>query len=1053
MREVFLNDFRIALKQKAMYAMLLILAVLGLLTGLKFHMSVGDGLAVNAPYSLGFMIGLLSLVNIFIATFLAFLLLFKEKDADFSLIVFTTPILSRAFALARFGSFYMITLGMFLVMVVGYVVGIHIQSDTTLNDGFHLWHYLYAFLVFGVVNALVVCSLLFFLAQKFQNKLLVAISGMLLYVLYMIALMFSNAPFMAQALPQSELAQRISAAIDLFGLSGYFFEASGMSLSEKSINVVPFANFLLVNRLGFITLSMGMVLLGVRAFSVNPRPGKKSKMVNFPSNPIPGHAPIVLTSPKSGLKARWEAICSFAKIDLIYVFKSIALIAVSVLLLFYMGIEMFDDIDVGIRLPQHYASSGLLAETINNSFFYLGAMVMVYFVNDIYWRSAESGFSMVEKSMPYSIMKRYGHCVSIIALVCFLSFIQLAEAIIFQLAFGYMIFDWQAYLGVIVFNTLPMILLALYLLELNVVSKSKSVALGVSILFFLLFVTPISRMILKLSVLRFLSGYKGAYSEFFGYGSYMSLFLWRLCFGFAVLLALVLLIQLIRSGRKWQLKSVGLVGCVAVVLFAGTTYLDEYVHKNEDAEQAIRADYERRFRKYQYKPQPGITEVKARVNLFPESQAYDIHGVYSLVNTSLEPIDSMLINLPDGFDLDKLIYEDAHTRVLVDRDELILEQPLKPQDSARLTFTLSYKWSAVNGHDPFNAIVENGSFMRLSRYFPTFGYDEDAELVDDIVRAQYGLGAPTSIKSLDAPKVRIDDSMDLELDISTTADQIAIGTGELIKEWSEAGRKNYRYVAKDIPFRFAVSSARYMRKQVSHRGIGIHVLFHPLHAHNVNYLIENAKLTLDYCIEQFGPYPFQSVVFAEVSSFTSGFAGTAYPGVIFVTEDMTFNAHLGNDASQDVVNELAGHEVAHFWWGTSGISPDYREGHALMTEGLAMYTEMMIFKEMYGREKMLEKVAMHRQIYEAEKGYTTPNSLVKATSSESHIVYSKAAMVFVELSELMSEQALNRALRNFFVKHKYPFDRPVAIDLLGEILDQAKEVDHERIRLLFESRE
>ena len=78
MREVFLNDFRIALKQKAMYAMLLVLAVLGFLTGLKFHMSVGDGLAVNAPYSLGFMIGLLSLVNIFSATFLAFLMLFKE---------------------------------------------------------------------------------------------------------------------------------------------------------------------------------------------------------------------------------------------------------------------------------------------------------------------------------------------------------------------------------------------------------------------------------------------------------------------------------------------------------------------------------------------------------------------------------------------------------------------------------------------------------------------------------------------------------------------------------------------------------------------------------------------------------------------------------------------------------------------------------------------------------------------------------------------------------------------------------------------------------------
>jgi len=44
--------------------------------------------------------------------------------------------------------------------------------------------------------------------------------GLLLYVLYMIALMFSNAPFMAQALPQSLRVQRISALVGLFGLPG-----------------------------------------------------------------------------------------------------------------------------------------------------------------------------------------------------------------------------------------------------------------------------------------------------------------------------------------------------------------------------------------------------------------------------------------------------------------------------------------------------------------------------------------------------------------------------------------------------------------------------------------------------------------------------------------------------------------------------------------------------------------------------------------------------------------------------------------------------------------
>lgn len=169
-----------------------------------------------------------------------------------------------------------------------------------------------------------------------------------------------------------------------------------------------------------------------------------------------------------------------------------------------------------------------------------------------------------------------------------------------------------------------------------------------------------------------------------------------------------------------------------------------------------------------------------------------------------------------------------------------------------------------------------------------------------------------------------------------------------------------------------------------------------------------------------------------------------------MTENMTFNANISVDYNQDVVNELAGHEVAHFWWGTNQIDPDYREGYAMLTESLAMYTEMMIYKKMYGKEKMMERLAIHQQIYDAEKGFSEDLSLLKSTKENAFVSYSKGAIVFVELSELIGEKKLNLALKNFLEKHKYPNAKPISTDLLEDILKVSDEKHQEKIQSLIQ---
>ncbi|BBQ08145.1 M1 family aminopeptidase [Elizabethkingia anophelis] len=206
----------------------------------------------------------------------------------------------------------------------------------------------------------------------------------------------------------------------------------------------------------------------------------------------------------------------------------------------------------------------------------------------------------------------------------------------------------------------------------------------------------------------------------------------------------------------------------------------------------------------------------------------------------------------------------------------------------------------------------------------------------------------------------------------------------------------------------------------------------------------NAKLTLDYCIRNFGQYPFKSITFAEISSFTKGFAATAYPSAVFMPEDMVFHANIHADKKQDVINELAGHELSHLWWGNSLINPDEREGAVMLTETLAMYTEMMLYKKMHGEAKMKERLKMHQQIYDDEKGLSENQPLYKVTVEDAHISYSKGAVVMVNLSELIGENKVNMALKKFLENNRYP-KKPRSIDLLNEFYkvspDKRKEID------------
>ncbi|WMI64782.1 M1 family aminopeptidase [Aestuariibaculum sp. YM273] len=1017
-----------------------VLLFIGWFCGYKFNLTAGEGIYLNSPYTIGFMMALLSLSMIFLGILFALEILFKEWHAKFDILLFSYSISLKTYLIGKFSGFTLKTFLSFLILIIGFVIGQNLRTGSEMQLGFSVWRYLYPFLIFGVLNCFFICSVLFMIAYTTRKKLLVVIAGLLLYVLYMVLLVFSNSPFMAGSIPQSIEAQQLSSLLDPFGTSAYFFEARDLSVTEKNQFIVPLNGFLTINRIVYMVLSMLFLAISYCFYGVNKATSKKELKPNQQKIKA---AIVGLTKVKSpvlnfGFKSEINSIISFAKVDLIYLFKSVTIVAVSILLVFFVGMEMYSDIDKGIRLPNYYASSGLLATAISQSFHLLGAFVLVYFINDMYWRSSSANFYLIEDSAFFSKAKLKGHLMSLAVLIVFLTTLLIVLALAFQIGYGYTRMDWLAYFGVIMFNTIPLFLFGTLLLLINSIINSKYVALGVSILAVVVFTTPLIKMLLPYPLLHVFSGFKGVFSDLNGYGAYLSAFSNRLLFGICLLGLLWIFNSYLKSNQWTRIKSFIVIVFLGLSVFTGFNFMKGYAPKNEDAQLMEAVTYEKNYRHYQNITQPTITDVDTKIDLHPSENAYEIQGKYRLQNLSHEPIHKILLNFHADLKLKNATLQLQNGEISIDKhvSEIKLNKPLLTNNTATLEFNLSYKWYAVNGHQSFNAIVNDGSFMRISNYYPSLGYQPDKEIEDEQKREAYELGNPTTLKKLEAPEVFKNDFINLDMIVSTENNQTPMGIGNVVKTWTENDRAFTQYKADSIPFRFAVASAKYQKQSITHRNIEIEVLYHDKHFENVDRLLNNVVLSLDYCIDNFNAYPFEKISFVEVSSFTSGFAATAYPATIFMTENMIFHTNIDSDPNKDVINELAGHELAHIWWGNSQINPDEKEGASMLTETLAMYTEMMIYKKMYGTERMKERVRIHEQIYDSEKGLYGDPPLYKVPYGATHIAYSKGAMAMVELSELIGEDKVNEALKNFLMNNKYP-KKPTSLDLLEEFYNVA----------------
>ncbi len=1049
MKTVFLFDMHGFFKRWSFYVILILIIAFGIFAGENARFSISENVFYNSSYQVGFITAFVSLTTIFFSTIFTSQLAIREVDNRFEQIYFSTPITKFQFLAGRYTSIFSISFLCLFLLTVSFFIGQNMNTNLQ-NGDFDFMFYLVPMFYFSLINTVFVTTVLCVVAWFSKNKMSIYVSGLMLYILYMVTLVFSSSPFMAQSLPQSEEAKFISGILDPFGMSAFFNQTAQWNVIQRNTEIIGFDGVFIWNRLAILFISFALLCIAFRSYSLSKKI-KNKKNVLVETNSELDATSFKFIETEEGASTKIQALFSFVKVNLIYIFKSIPFVLIVLALLFAIGMEMYTEIEKGIRLPQKYASSGLMVSTIIQNFYVLGVIVVLFYSHDVYWRSAAVNFNLMENSTENAKTQFWAHWITLLLVIVSFSLVLIFEGIAFQFLYDYPVLEWGVYCKVLLFNALPLFALSGFLLVIQKIIRQKYLAFALSALFAFVMSTPLGKKIVTWPSLRFLYSINFDYSDMNGFGSYESAFFYRLLFGFLLLLISFYIVSL----RKFHFKKVYV---YLIVLSLGLSAFglsqkinDGYLPKDENSEWKAQAEYEKQFRSYQKLPQPTITDVVTKVELFTEKSAYTIEGTYEVENKNDKNIEKVLISFSDGFQIEKAFFEFNNEIQSVTNQYgiLHLKKPMLPNTKAKLRFKISYHWKPVNGHQSFNAIIKNGSFMRISRYYPQFGYDSDNEIQEDNIRKQFNLGKKTEPKAFDAPKEPNNDFINLDMVITTSKNQTAIGMGELVKQWEEDNRNIFQYKVEKIPFRFGVSSAEYVIRKEQYKGKSFEVYYHPSHHENVEHLLKNAKLTMDYCETNFGAYPFKTIRFAEVSSFTKGFAATAYPATIYMTEDMVFHCNIKADENQDVINELAGHELAHLWWGGNQINPDQRDGAVMLTETLAMYTEMMLLKKMYGKQEMLKRVQMHLDIYNNERGFSKEVPLYQVKPDDRHIAYSKGTVVMYLLSEMIGEDKMNLALRRFLQSNKYPNPKPVTIDLINEFYKVSPKNIHPKIDRLF----
>ena len=914
------------------------------------------------------------------------------------------------------------------------------------------------FLLFTLPNLFIAAAVAYTIASLTKNAMATYLGTVALAALYLIVV--------NQGLG-NDTAENL---IDPFALGALQRITSFWTPAERETRLLGFPGILVVNRVLWIAVASALLAFLYARYSFT-HPGlrgrRRVQSTGFEEEPV-RHAIVSVPRARREFagRTRMEQLLEVARHSFRDITKNrlfLIIVLASIPWTWAIGWQVGAIVfDTDTWPVTHLVAGSLNGVVVSILMIFLISLV----AGELVWREREVGAGDIGAAAPTpDWIPIAGRFLALVGVIAVLQLVYTLSGIGLQAAQGYYNFELLLWLKLMFgIQLVGYMIFAALAMAIHVVVNQKSLGHVVTLGLFVFmeaggqFVPALYHNLVKYN------GDPGiVYSDMSRFGPFLKPWAWFKSYwaAWALLLTVLATVFWIRSsegGARARLRlawvrlrgSAGWASLAAAVLilatggfvFHNTNVLHDWETTEESRARAVA--YEKAYRRFLSDPVPTVVGNTMRVEIYPERPAARLTGHFVLTNESSRAIDSVHIAMNDGVALHALAFAGGARLVLDDstlRHRIYdLATPIAPGDSTRMTFDVEFAPRGFGNDRPPTGVVSNGSYFDR-RWLPVFGYQPGREITGAAVRKELGLPPrapmPGPADTGAVARSLLDDDgasyAHMDVTIGTAPDQIAVTPGKLVREWTDNGRRYFRYVTPTlVPHGAAVFSARYAVKDDAWRNVPLRIYYHPTHTFNVDRIIDAMQASLEYNSTAYGPYAYHELRVVEFPRY--GNFARAHPHTVAFGEGSAFITRIDEDAGVDRPFFVIAHEVGHQWWG-NGLRGARVRGGALLSESLASFTAMMTIEKTFGQPMAWRLFGYEMERYLGRRGGSdAPEVPLTHVSTESHLYYSKGAIAMYTMRDLIGEKAVNGALRRFYEKHADrtpPF--PTSLDLLAEL--------------------
>ncbi len=1054
-------------KQLSFYLFSILFFLLGFFMSSRGRLGATEIVKTNSPYQISFFIGLFSLVSVFSIMFYCINAMIRDRQNHMEGIIHSTSVKKHHFYWSRFLGTFVVSLLVYTLSLVGFAVGAFFSNNPDNIAPLVLQHYMYIWCIMVLPNLFILTALLFSVAAYSRKALLVYVGAVFIYALYWGCSIFLNSPMLAQAVPPSPENMVIASILDPFGLSAFFEQTMYWTPFQKNNQLVSFSGYFLWNRIIWISFSIALLVTTYKLYSFRKRIQKIKKKEDVAEEIIQKkiYTP-VLTSAQT-TKAQLLGFLSLTKLELKVILKGLPFIAILLIWVLIAFTEIYSLIyEGGAYQDSLYPVTYILIEQISAPLPIMGLILIIFYSGELVWRERSLSFYGISDVTPITNgVLFFSKYVALLLLPMLLIATSILISIGFQITGDYYQFKWTQYINLFYFHGVEIVFYGILAICIQNLAPNKYFGMFLSGILIFVLGSSLSNFIgIEHSLLQLGKTLPVVYIDMNSYGSYVKPFHWYALYwialaGILVLLAFKLWKRGVISSFKFRMQQLFYGWKVVersiafgfLILFIGSgsfifynvNIINQYTPSNKQFDLA--EAYERKFKQYDTLEELYPIDIKTAVDIYPNDKKYTVKANYILKNKSTTQVDFVFVS--PRVPLQKIFLENA---MLVEYDSIFKTYLFKIKNSLLPGAQLKFKYEFTLKNDGFEkraSIVENGTYITHSSFTPSLGYRNSQEIKNLSERKKRGLPKlkEETIEANDLHSIpdNLIGKLPFESIISTQSDQIAIAPGNLIRKWKEDGRNYYHYKTRGkISPMLGYFSARYKVQQEMYQGVAIEQYFHPDHDMNIESTMKASKETLDYCIKNFGDYPFDHLRIAEIPAYWP-FGGQALPGTISMVEDRFYLLDQRNTDVFNLVAKRTIHEVAHQWWGHI-LTPKMTAGAGFFIEGLAKYTEIVVMEKYYGKGALWNLSEYSNNRYFTGRSYASEvEPPIYLSDGENHLLYGKDYTTMLALKELIGAEKIDAILQKIVSRYrnKEEFEL-ITLDFLKEVYQVAPKEYH-----------